>query len=1551
MKRLRKLGSKLKRDNLKKEESHLAEMRSNQCVPDESDQSSNTPKPSGVDVRSETLDSSLQAAHQALGHTRTVTGKHLEHENKPGYYGQVALSVVNRLSVFTNSVKMFANAHPYSQMAFTIISSVLTVTLLILVITDTQEIDQSILDLFETLDSVYKFIEDATEIKKHPSYERIITSLAQQTVECAYFIRGIRVGRNAIGEPIKSRVQSYQGAFRNLLGEFQTRSSLHTEIIVSRLLELNQSASENSGSIPSIKLTRFSLGENLDLDNLPYASGAGLSTRKQCLPGTRVEVLNEIIEWINDPDENCQRLFWLAGQAGVGKSAIAHSIALRFKSIRRLGSFFCFDRNQSTDGRREKIFLTIARDLADLDSQIKHELVKAIKNETSLRKTPDLQLEWEKFVLEPLRTTSQISTGPVLIVIDALDESGDPNSRRELLNILEKETPSLPVNIRFLVTSRPEKDITLTFNESHIRTKMMNTIPKSETNRDILSYFKTRLKAEIKDGLFTDAHLGRLVDLSQELFQWAFLASEFLIGLGNSAGSIATERYEDLINAQGIRSINDPLDVMYNQILSSLFDSGDPRVMNRFRSVIGSIVTASEPLSLKNLVALRGENVSISRRETDIKAVIQYMGSLLSGIGDPSSTIRPLHLSFREYVLDETRSGNFWIDPSRQHQSFALICLRTMSSELRFNICDIPNSHIRNIDDGSLPERILSAISSQLSYSSRFWALHVSFTAFDSLLAEKAGKFLQDYFLLWLEVLSLLQVVGGAAKSMSNLISWCSGKECHGTLYNFAFEGKQFVQLFGPAIRESAPHIYLSALPFCPQDSIIYKTFIGRFRGVFRIASEPLQGWPLGRRRIDGMTDIECACFSHGGEYLAVGLSDGIVKVLDSDTLKTTWIIESPHKKSIHTVQFSTGDQSLVFATSINVYSFDILTGVRTLQINFPLTNLIKFSEDAKFVAFYLPKGLLIVQNLETKEETIKVEIKDTYTPGFCYGFSNTENGSFFAYPGKDIGPQLWSLETGTVIRRLQPPFPDLFGESADDCYDIAFRKLPQVFLNGEKIIFNHRDCIHMWNLRDNSLTALREYGSIKDFTMIPSGDFMSIQLLDHLILHDMGEDIELRCETATSYEIVLSKDGKRLVAFDYNRLDILDIDGWRSFAHIHHSKSCPRYSSPPVVSSDGKYFLVDSETSGNGYCEIWDFELRQPIRTLGQGATTPYANYDLLKSGIFSPMNRYFGYVSDGRNVMIYDVYSETTRNIFRGGKVELITFSRDETLLAILESSRGTVNICNIDSSAIVDVLNIPKSVQPRYFPKFKASPTFRYFAYKSTGKGGIILFNRTQLIPLDYLTRGSDGDDFAFSLDEKRMLISRGSKIFHINLITAEYQVVTLQGIRITSGHRSIFFTSNSEALLFEETTYRTDPECCIWDALSGQLLHFISPEYPDENIHYYTPAHQCLFTSSSSNQRILALKIKDDQICFSSNNQHSLQTLPRGSSVRLRSDGWVVTQNDELLFWVPQEYHEILHVPKLKYILGRKSIELDLSSFSHGASWTSCYNIVGSNLSVQ
>ncbi|KIN95620.1 hypothetical protein M404DRAFT_165302, partial [Pisolithus tinctorius Marx 270] len=135
---------------------------------------------------------------------------------------------------------------------------------------------------------------------------------------------------------------------------------------------------------------------------MAYAGGAGVSKTKRCLDGTRTEILTEIVSWINSPEESVPRILWLHGQAGRGKSAIAHTVALWLRDAGGFGSCFCFARDRQAERREEKIFTTIARDLADRDAAFRRALADVLAKDHSLKTTSDVMLQWEKLILEPL---------------------------------------------------------------------------------------------------------------------------------------------------------------------------------------------------------------------------------------------------------------------------------------------------------------------------------------------------------------------------------------------------------------------------------------------------------------------------------------------------------------------------------------------------------------------------------------------------------------------------------------------------------------------------------------------------------------------------------------------------------------------------------------------------------------------------------------------------------------------------------------------------------------------------------------------------------------------------------------------------------------------------------------------------------------------------------------------------------------------------------------------------------------------------------------------
>jgi hypothetical protein len=191
---------------------------------------------------------------------------------------------------------------------------------------------------------------------------------------------------------------------------------------------------------------------------MPYAEGARFDSSKGCLPGTRGGIINTIVEWINSSDgDDTARVFFLSGVAGSGKSAITHTVAKLFYEQKRLGSSYCFARDDQGKRHPRNLFSTIALDIADLDSQWKQFLCNVVGGDRALRTSAAPRDQFQRFILDP--SAALTTVGPILIVIDALDESGDYSSRKPIIDVLATDFAKLPPNFRVLVTARPEPDI------------------------------------------------------------------------------------------------------------------------------------------------------------------------------------------------------------------------------------------------------------------------------------------------------------------------------------------------------------------------------------------------------------------------------------------------------------------------------------------------------------------------------------------------------------------------------------------------------------------------------------------------------------------------------------------------------------------------------------------------------------------------------------------------------------------------------------------------------------------------------------------------------------------------------------------------------------------------------------------------------------------------------------------------------------------------------------------------------------------------------------
>ena len=499
---------------------------------------------------------------------------------------------------------------------------------------------------------------------------------------------------------------------------------------------------------------------------IPVRTGSRFSPDKGCLPGTRVAFLDFIVNWVNDPaSESCLVLF---GLAGTGKSSIAHEIARRFDHVHRLTSSFFFSRKERPNVHH--LFTTLARDLSERYPSFKTALGRVVKDNSFLRVgARDYDTLFQSVILEPLKDLRIV--GPILVVIDALDESGDAIGRAGLHTFLAKNLIRLPSNFRVLITSRPEDGIERALvGAPYIMIRYMTDFElAATTDDDILVFLQERLPYdEFRN------HGEELAIKAEGLFQWAAVASQFILDPPGRFGYSKKTCINHLLKRCSDRDGQDPLDELYREVLERYFTHPEARLL--FRSVVGQVITSIEPLSIHSLTTVRRHTGDLDDLDDADAAVVllRRLGSLLSNVHslDEKLPIIPLHTSFRDFLINREKSGDFWVDLRDVHQQMAHSCLSILLDGLKFNICQLETSYLANKDVTDLEVRVDNYIPPALLYACRHWDDHLEHIGFETGLFGKLQTFFGTKLLFWLEVLSLTNNVGFASAACAALNAW-----------------------------------------------------------------------------------------------------------------------------------------------------------------------------------------------------------------------------------------------------------------------------------------------------------------------------------------------------------------------------------------------------------------------------------------------------------------------------------------------------------------------------------------------------------------------------------------------------------------------------------------------------------------------------------------------------------------------------------------------------------------------------------------------------------
>ncbi|KEP45421.1 putative vegetative incompatibility protein HET-E-1, partial [Rhizoctonia solani 123E] len=241
----------------------------------------------------------------------------------------------------------------------------------------------------------------------------------------------------------------------------------------------------------------------------------GYNPRQACMYGTREVILTRIVTWTQNR-ESAEGLMWISGQAGMGKTSVATSLCQRLDSMRALaGSFFC-QRDSLNTSDPLRLINNLVHEVAMRCPTYAQEVAHAIRANRRLCNS-HLDIRYNGLINQPLERLRSLSMRVnLVIVIAALDECGDCESREQILDHLYEMSQLVPW-LKVIITTRPVSDIQDYFALKCPREPIIQ-LQDYDATSDIRAYIEGQLAQLAEKEHWPSDSIDQLCTMSGDLF-------------------------------------------------------------------------------------------------------------------------------------------------------------------------------------------------------------------------------------------------------------------------------------------------------------------------------------------------------------------------------------------------------------------------------------------------------------------------------------------------------------------------------------------------------------------------------------------------------------------------------------------------------------------------------------------------------------------------------------------------------------------------------------------------------------------------------------------------------------------------------------------------------------------------------------------------------------------------------------------------------------------------------------------------------------------------
>ena len=402
-----------------------------------------------------------------------------------------------------------------------------------------------------------------------------------------------------------------------------------------------------------------------------------------------------------------------------------------------------------------KFFTSLAVQLAFNVPSLRQYICEAVTKRNDIASLA-LSEQWRQLILNPLSLLQSESYQTHILVVDALDECEGEEDVRTILQLLAEARSLQAVRLRVFLTSRPNiptrhgiRDIPQAEHEDFI----LHDVPPTVINHDIFLFLEYNLRIIRREWTLGadwpgEVVLKQLVLYAYGLFIWAATACRFI----REGKRFACKRLDTILkgSSSAITAPEKKLNEIYRAVLkhsisSDYSEEEKEEACDILKHTLGSIVVLLSPLSASSLSRL----LHLPKEEID--QTFEDLYAILNIPEDPTYPIRLHHPSFRDFLLNKDRCGDFWVNEKDTHQILATGCIQLMSQTLKKDICEMqaPGSQSSQV----LSISIEKYLPSEVQYACLYWVQHLQKSGSQAYDGDEAHQFLQAHLLHWLEAL------------------------------------------------------------------------------------------------------------------------------------------------------------------------------------------------------------------------------------------------------------------------------------------------------------------------------------------------------------------------------------------------------------------------------------------------------------------------------------------------------------------------------------------------------------------------------------------------------------------------------------------------------------------------------------------------------------------------------------------------------------------------------------------------------------------------------